>query len=859
MSTSAQFTFAAEFVAFLAAAAGLAMALLRGEVVVRPNWVRAPLGTGFAALAGAAFLRGSLIVHGATAEVVTLRAAGLVAVAAGSLRWQAGGLARRLLWVAIATIGIATYGQTLDSSAAGDGALIVGSVLVLAAVITASRRSLAARVAASAAGVLLIMVLVLSLALSSVLSSTVENEAIVRLDAQAKTEVDLLNTQHDFALRGARLVAQSIATSRSSLLLALAANPARSGNLDQALAELSSRFLSSVPIAYFSTTGVVLGATGFDPASLVPLAGSEAVSEAQTRRVEVDTIAVVNSTAVALGVEPVVADNDPAGGQTLLGTVVASFPLNDTYLNQRALYDPRLRLALVTRTERLSSTPEFPTSAAARALVREVLETGLPKSATIGGLFFSDRPVSDTGGTPLMVLVATTPTTVVANTRESLFRTLFVIALGGTLLSLLLAAFVGERIGARVRRLTVAAAAIQEGDLSVRAGLDETDEVGVLGSTFDAMAASLQQQTEALRHAAEEEARLRNRLEAIVAGMGEALVAVDARGRVTDFNAAAEELIGVNATTARGRPATDVLHLVSDDGVDLAPRLRQPIARRWGAAATLTPRVGKPVPVVVSGGALRGRSADLVGGVFVLRDLTREREVDRMKTEFLSHVGHELRTPLAGVIGFSQLLTRRNMTPEQQKTLQTEILDSAKRLERIVEMLEFFASTAAGRVMLRPEDIDPRELVDDVVARWSASVESKHKIVRKAPRGLRKIRADRTWMTRVLDELVDNAVKFSPDGSRIVVSVANDPEKKRVVFTVADNGIGMTDEERANAFVDFSQADGSDTRSFGGLGLGLALVKRVTEASGGSVSVEPHEKSGSLFSVFVPVAPIRRK
>jgi PAS domain S-box-containing protein len=860
MSTSAQFTFAAEFVAFLAAAAGLAMALLRGEVVVRPNWVRAPLGTGFAALAAAAFLRGSLIVHGATAEVVTLRGAGLVAIAAASLRWNESGMARRLLWVSIAAIALATYGQTLDNSAPGDGALIVGSILVLGSVIIASRRSLAARVAASAAGVLLIMVLVLSLALSSVLSSTVEHEAIVRLDGQARTEVDLFGTRHESAMQAARLVGQSLATSRASLLFELAAHPVRNSHLDQDLALLSDQFLSSIPIAYFSTTGVVLGATGFDPASLVPLAGSEAVAEARSRNVEVDTTAVLGNRAVAVGVKPLVADNPPAGGQTLLGTVVAAFPLDDTYLNGRALYDTRLRLALVTRTQRLASTPEFPTSAASRALSREVLETGLPKSATIGGLFFADRPVSDTSGTPLMVLVATTPTTVVDNTRESLFRTLFVIALGGTLLSLLLAAFVGERIGARVRRLTVAATAIEEGDLSARVGLDATDEVGVLGSTFDAMAESLQQQTAALRQAAEEEARLRNRLEAVVAGMGEALVAVDARGRVTDFNAAAEELIGVNATTARGRPATDVLHLMSDDGVDLTPRLRQPIARRWSAAATLTPRVGKPVPVVVSGGALRGRSADLVGGVFVLRDLTREREVDRMKTEFLSHVGHELRTPLAGVIGFSQLLTRgRKMTAEQQKNLQNEILGSAKRLERIVEMLEFFASTAAGRVMLRPEELDPRTLVDDVVARWKPLAGKKHEVVRKVGRGTRKIRADKKWMTRVLDELVDNAVKFSPDGGRITIGVANDPERKRVVFTVADNGIGMSDEERANAFVDFSQADGSDTRSFGGLGLGLALVKRVAEAHGGPATVEPHEKNGSLFSVFVPPMPIKGK
>ncbi len=858
MSTSAQFTFAAEFVAFLAAAAGLAMSLLRGEVVVRPIWVRAPLGFGFAALAAAAFLRGSLVVDGATAEVVVLRSAGLIALAAASLRWEERGLGRYLLWGAIvATVG-ATYGQTLDNVGAGDTALIVGAALFLGSVLTASRRSLAARVAASAAGVLLIMVLVLSLALSAVLSDTVENEASVRLDARARTEVGLLARESDIALRGSLLVGQSLATSRGALLHQLAANPARSGQLDQDLFNLSRNFLSDLPVAYLSPSGVVLAATGFDPTALVPIAGSAAVAEANARRIEVATVAVVNVDAIALGVEPVLAD-DPDGGRSHLGTVVVASLLNDSYLNQRATDDRRLRLALVTRTQRLSSTPEFATSERARALAQAVMQTALPRSASFDGLFFSARPVNDSAGNTIMVLVATTPTTIVDDTRESLFRTLFIIALGGTLLSLLLAAFVGERIGARVRRLTVAATAIQEGDLSVRAGLDTSDEVGVLGSTFDAMASSLEEQTAALRQAADDEAQLRSRLEAIVAGMGEALVAVDARGRVTDFNQAAEELIGVNAGTARGRPVTDVLRLVTDDGVDLAPRLRQPIARRWSAAATLTPRIGKNVPVVVSGGALRGRSAELVGGVFVLRDLTREREVDRMKTEFLSHVGHELRTPLAGVIGFSQLLTRRNMTPDQSKSLQREILDSAKRLERIVEMLEFFASTAAGRVMLRPEEIDPRDLVDDVVSRWTLSAAPKHELVRKVARGTRKIRADRKWMTRVLDELVDNAVKFSPDGGKVTVSVANDAENNRVVFSVADNGIGMSDEERASAFLDFAQADGSDTRSFGGLGLGLALVKRVTEGHGGSVAVEPQEKTGSLFSVSVPTAPIRRK
>ncbi len=855
MSTSAQFTFAAEFVAFLAAAAGLAMALLRGGVVVRPAWARLPLGAGFGFLAGAAFLRGSLLIETPNnLPVVALRLLGLLIVIVGSLAWTERGPARQLLWIGLVAIAGATYGHTLGDPGWADSALIVGSIGILASVITASRRSLAARVAASAAGVLLLMVLVLSLALSAVLSSTVEHEASLRLDARARTEVNLLNTQTDVALRGARLTAQSIAASRAALLLELAQRPVRSGSLEQDLAKLSDQFISNLPIAYFSPEGKVLASVGFDPASLVPLAGSAVVNEAQIRKLEVSTVAVVGLDAMAVGAVPVLLPD-----RSYLGTVVVAVLLNDSYLNGRTSDDPRLRLALVTQTQRLASTPEFATGQQSRALAADVLSSGLPRSTSFDELFFSVRPVEDAGGTPVMGLVATTPTTLVDDTRESLFRTLFLIALGGTLLSLMLAAFVGERIGARVRKLTLAATAIQEGDLTARAGLDVSDEVGVLGSTFDAMASSLEEQTAALRRAAEDELRLRNRLEAIVASMGEALVAVDARGRVTDFNRAAEELTGVTASTARGRPATDVLRLVSDDGEDLSGRLRQPTARRWSSGATLTPREGKAVPVVVSGGALRGVSSEIAGAVFLLRDLTREREVDRMKTEFLSHVGHELRTPLAGVIGFSRLLTRRAMTPEQAKPVQQEILDSAKRLERIVEMLEFFASTGAGRVMLRLEEVDLREIVNEVADKWSAQVASKHQIVKKVGRSSARVRGDRQWLARTLDELVDNAVKFSPDGGKITVSVNVDAAADRVVVTVGDRGIGMNEEEQAKAFVDFAQIDGSDTRSFGGLGLGLALVKRVSEAHGGSVSVEAEPKKGSLFSVFLPALPMKRK
>jgi PAS domain S-box-containing protein len=448
---------------------------------------------------------------------------------------------------------------------------------------------------------------------------------------------------------------------------------------------------------------------------------------------------------------------------------------------------------------------------------------------------------------------------------------------------------VGERIGAGLRRLTVAAGNIQRGDLSVRAGVVSDDEVGLLGAAFDSMAESIEEKTSALRQAADDETRLRNRLEAVVAGMGEALVAVDATGRITDFNQAAEELVGVGAVDAFERPADQVLRLSSEDGDDLSPRLRKPVPRRWNALANLAQADGGTVPVAVSAGVLRGAGGELAGGVFVLRDLRGEREVERMKTEFLSHVGHELRTPLAGVLGHAEILTRRQLPAAQTRVSHQEILKSGKRLERIVEMLEFFASSGAGRVPLRPEHLQVRSLVDDAVTRWQHKFDKPPAITRRVARNLPDVTADRRWLTASIDELIDNALKFSPNGARITVTAAEvDPltvddgsagngrgdglsrngrvrtgrvraRRGAVEISVIDRGKGMSPDEQELAFSDFVQGDGSDTRRYGGLGLGLALVKRVAEAHGGTALCESTPGKGSKFSIVLPAVPKNRR
>jgi PAS domain S-box-containing protein len=861
VDTTAQYQFAAEFVTFLACAAGLAVVVLRAELISRSWWSKGFLTAGFLVLGSAAFIHGAQV--GASDNLVfSLRGAGLVALAAGTLDWRGPPAGRRLLWLGLALGGVSLVIALSDADTLADLALGLGAVGIGASVLAVSRRSIAARVAASAAVVLLLVVLILSLALSTVISSTVRDEALRRLSERGSVESALIENRAGDAVRGARLAAASLgtATTTADELLKLYTRPQHSTLIDSALKEISDNFLAgveAVPLAYLSFDRTVLASYRLDGREVQLLAGATAVTEAIRSQADVGTPAFIGDRALAIGISPVVYRPPAGGAQLPVGLVVASYVLDDAYLNLRSRDNAGLSLALSNRTRTLARFGRQAPAGAVARLVRQVIDDGQPAATTAGGRFIAAQPVMAADGTPVMALVAATPTTVVDKTRHDLYRTLFFIALGGTLLSLLLAAVVGDRIGSGVRRLTTAAEAIQQGDLAVRAEVVSEDEVGVLGAAFDSMAASIEEKTSALRQAADDEARLRDRLEAVVAGMGEALVAVDAEGRITDFNQAAEELTGMAAAEVRGKDAARLLPLRTETGIELGPRLRKPLVRRWTAVANLRQIDGALVPIAVSAGALRGPEGELTGGVFVFRDLRGEREVERMKTEFLSHIGHELRTPLAGVIGFTEILTRRELTPTKAREVQQDILSSAHQLARIVEMLEFFATTSAGRSPLRPAPIEVRAVVDDVVTRWTERLDGEHPITRRVARGLPNVVADRRWLAKSLDELIDNAVKFSPDGSRITVTAesATNGRSSGVEISVADQGKGMSPEDHERAFADFIQGDGSDTRSYGGLGLGLAMVKRVVEAHGGHVDVVSELKKGAKFSIFLPAAP----
>ena len=891
-TAAAQIQFAAEFVTFLVAAAGLALVVLRNDLTTNRPAERLALAIGFLATGCAAFGHGSLLLKGdSTGVVVGLRIAGIAGLAVGSIWWWRGGaVARRLMWLGLVVMVGAVAFQITGGGRASDVLLAGGSIVIGAALVIASRRSVSARVAASAAGTLLLVVLVLSVALSAVLSSSTEREELSRLQARANTETSLATSGFiKNEVQTTRIVADFLYGTDLGDLVVLAqaanvsiANVAPSANTPTAAVDNVANLLKLLGadlkdvggFAYLDPHAHILARSkGVDPTTLTELSGTQLVQQAACPQLDQGSIEPVRNQVLSLAVAPVCV----GPGQTaFIGTVVRVNPLNDSYLAQRQAGDPTSTLAIVSPLGVAARSGANPPPRVLIAAGQPVLDGGAQVSRVVGSYYLAVQPIQGSDHKTIAALIVSAPTSVVFGTRDRLFRTLFLIALGGTLLALGLAVLIGDRITAGLRRLTMAAEGIQRGDVGVRSGISSDDEVGVLGAAFDSMADSIERQTTALQSAADDETRLRNRLEAVVAGMGDALIAVDGRGRVTDFNNAAEELTGISADRAVGRAVDEVVMLVNEEGGSLGIRLRTPSPSRWGMLATAVHTSGEEIPIAVSAGALRGPHNDLAGQVLVVRDLRRERQVERMKSEFLNRIGHELRTPLTGIMGYADILLRRSASPEQAQLSHEEILSSAKRLLRTVEMLEFFASSGAGRVLMRPEPLDVRQLIEGVVATWSERLQAPSAISRRVARRLPAVIGDRRWLALAIDELIENAVKFSPGGAQVTVTAATTTASLRpagtqaahngagveetppaaVEISVIDRGKGMTPEEQLTAFSEFVQGDSSDTRRYGGLGLGLSLVQRVVEGHGGTVRCTSTPGQGSTFTIVLPVAPV---
>lgn len=234
--------------------------------------------------------------------------------------------------------------------------------------------------------------------------------------------------------------------------------------------------------------------------------------------------------------------------------------------------------------------------------------------------------------------------------------------------------------------------------------------------------------------------------------------------------------------------------------------------------------------------------------------------LDRMKTDLLANVSHELRTPLAAIRGYVEFIQEGQLGPTtdaQRKGLEV-CLRNSERLTKTINMLLDFSRMELGRVPIRTTPFQIGRLVAQIVAGIESEARKKSiRLVAVVDRSLRPVDGDRDRLTQVLENLITNALKFTPDGGEVEVGARPARAAGRVEVWVSDTGIGIPPEERARVFEKFYQTDGSATRKFGGIGLGLAIVKSILDAHGAEIVVDGRPGGGTVFRFSLPVAETR--
>ena len=349
------------------------------------------------------------------------------------------------------------------------------------------------------------------------------------------------------------------------------------------------------------------------------------------------------------------------------------------------------------------------------------------------------------------------------------------------------------------------------------------------------------------------EAERRGRAARALEAVGDGVVLVDRDGVIRLWNTAATTITGLPEEDVLGRRIEEVVH----GWLEIAPLI--PVASKPGE-----PVRAETVPAEFGGRELWISGSGVgfeEGTVYAFRDLTEERRLEEMKAEFVATVSHELRTPLAAIYGSAQTIRRTDieLDPEIQNQLLGVIASESDRLGTIVNDLLVAGRLDAGQLPVTIESCDPVELAGGVVeaARTHLPEDVEVELELRASKQVQNVVADPGQLRQVLVNLVDNAIKYSPEGGLVALAVANGDSAIR--FSVEDRGLGIPATEHRRIFEKFYRLDPDMTRGIGGTGLGLYICRELVRRMEGKIWVESKLGEGSTFVVELPAAkPVKK-
>ena len=402
-----------------------------------------------------------------------------------------------------------------------------------------------------------------------------------------------------------------------------------------------------------------------------------------------------------------------------------------------------------------------------------------------------------------------------------------------------------HRIARPLVELNDGARRLADGDFGHKIRVAGSGEHSALAETFNAMSGRLADMFDLLEHDKEQ-------LREILSGMVEGVIAIDDERRVMFANDRAGELLGFDPDSAVKSPLPDVTRQLAFTEI-VEKGLAATGAHREELELKGPPQ--RSVAVYVS----RFPGHGTPGAVIVLHDTTDVRQAERVRQDFVANVSHELKTPLSVIkSSVEALVDGAADEPEARGMFLTQVAREADRLEELIQDLLSLARIESGNLGLEPQPIALATAITDCVERHQPRAEAKtltmvEKPPTDAPRDLAAW-ADPDALRQVMDNLVDNAIKYTPNGGRITVRWSATAET--VSFEVEDTGVGIPAADLPRVFERFYRVDKARSRSVGGTGLGLAIVKHLVQAMKGHVRVASMVGKGTTFRVTLPRAGV---
>jgi len=342
-------------------------------------------------------------------------------------------------------------------------------------------------------------------------------------------------------------------------------------------------------------------------------------------------------------------------------------------------------------------------------------------------------------------------------------------------------------------------------------------------------------------------------LAAILASMTEGVVAVDREQMVLHMNAEAERIFDRRSIQCVGAPVwkiirnpeiLDMLEATLDTGLEQEREMLIPSSG------------GAPVRrMEVRVAALRQGDGERGGAVMVFHDVTRLRHLESVRRDFVANVSHEIKTPVASIRGMVEtMLDDREMDPDTQTRFLQRVFAQTRRMGRLIDDLLALSRFEDDELPLRRDRIDMRRTIEEAVEQIQPAAQKKELcLVAELPSDESfPVEADQEALRLVFDNLLSNAVRYTPEGGRVTVSLKK--VGKQVWSEVSDTGIGIEEEHLDRIFERFYRVDKARSRELGGTGLGLSIVKHITARLGGGVLVQSRVGEGSSFRVHLPLA-----